>query len=101
MSHPADACVEWVISEARKRRPQLYMVSRYDMELLLRHLYWHQRVADSLQTEAQLYEHAREWLNRRREIPWWVKLLLRTALTILVQLLLLWLATHMESRHES
>lgn len=101
MSHPSDTCVAWVISKARKQRPQLYMVPRHHLELLLRHLYWHHRVADALHTEPQLYEHAREWLERQRGIPWWVQLLLRTALTILVQLLILWFTTHGDSRRDS
>lgn len=98
MTSEVDICCQWVITEARKKRPQLLLVPQYDLNLVVRHLYWQQQSAEAYDSEDRLREHAQQWLAKRAEIPWWAKLLIRLALTVIVHLLMVWLATYKRRR---
>lgn len=86
MSSDACRCVEWVVAEARRKRPYLRLVPVKHLDRVVRHLYWHYRVDQ----RGNLAQHAREWLARRHSIPWWALALIKLALTIIVELIIVW-----------
>lgn len=89
MPSSADLCVQWVIAEARRRRPHLRLVPERHLDRVIRHLYWHWKASRDV-TRASLEQHAREWLARRQGIPWWALLLIKIAVHILIQLIWHW-----------
>lgn len=94
MSVNSDACVTFVVNSVRKRRPFVRLVDRRHVELLVRHLYWACLTRTALRDAYDLRRAGLAWLRRQRAFPWWVLLLLRLALPVIVQLVLSWFNEH-------
>lgn len=90
----SDECVAFVIQRGRQRSFVIRMLPTTYVELVARHLYWLLRTKRAQPHRAQLIRTGVAWVRRQQAFPWWVVLLLRVALPLIVALLLEWMRSN-------
>lgn len=85
-------CVAWCCDRSRNYR-LARLVPEYYRRRVFRQGYWFLRVENTRNPES-IKKYLRVWVGFQSSWPWWVVLLVKIALDILVRILLEWLSVN-------